>query len=242
MKRVLLTLVLLMMGIGSIVTVTAQSIEVAVQKGHSAEIQCIGFSNNGNLLASSGADNLIKLWHVPTGKEMASFVSASPQRVKSFAFDAHSDLLFVNYADGTVHTWDIASSSIKSIGKPSSEIVFRDQKKYSNREAGFEVLIDRFYLIKNNLKTGRRVFTKVPIDISKDFTSLAVSEKKNLIIAGSEDGKVYVYHLESGKSIVSLDQHYDAVNSVCLSPEEDFFASASTDRSIILWETKTRKR
>src|SRR5258707_8759295 len=84
----------------------AQQIEIAVQKGHSAEIQFIAFNENGRLLASSGADNLIKLWHVPTGKEMVSLVSASTQPIKSMAFSTGDDFLFIQYADGAVHTWD----------------------------------------------------------------------------------------------------------------------------------------
>src|SRR6267378_8584749 len=88
--------------------VIAQQIELAIQKGHSAEIRFITFNSTGRLLASCGADNLIKLWHVPTGKEMASLVSASPQPVMSMAFSANDDFLFILYADGVVHTWDIA--------------------------------------------------------------------------------------------------------------------------------------
>ncbi len=234
-------LLFLLFSIGMISNTVAQLIQVAIQKGHSAEIQLVSFNNNGRLLASSGADNLIKLWHVPTGKEMASFVSASQQRVQSLAFSSADDFLYVQYVDGTVHTWNIATSSLKSIEKPSEEIHFRDQKKYITHDGEFELLVDRFYLIKNDLKTGRRIFSKVPIDISKNFTSLAISEKKNWVISASEDGKVYVYHLDKGKSIISLDKHYDAVNSVCLSPDEEFFASAGADRSIILWDTRTWK-
>ena len=219
----------------------SQPIEVAVQKGHSAEIQLVAFNDNGRLLASSGADNLIKLWHVPTGKEMASFVSASKQKVQSMTFSMGDDFLFVLYNDGTVHTWDIAASSLKSVEKPDREIRFRDQKKYITQDGSYELLVDRFYLVKRNLKTGKRVFSKVPTDISKNFTSLAVSEKKKWVISASVDGNVYVYHLEKGKSIISLNLHYDAVNSVCLSPDEEVFASASADRSIILWDTKTWK-
>ncbi len=141
---------------------TAQQIEIAVQKGHSAEIQFIAFNENGRLLASSGADNLIKLWHVPTGKEMVSLVSASTQPIKSMAFSTGDDFLFIQYADGAVHTWDISSSSLSSTEKPSREIVFPDQKKQVSAKNEFEFKIDRFYLIKKNLKDNRRVFAKVP--------------------------------------------------------------------------------
>ena len=219
----------------------AQQIEIAVQKGHSAEIQFITFNASGRLLASSGADNLIKLWHVPTGKEMASFVSASAQPVKSMAFSDNDDFLFVLYADGTIHTWDIATSSLKATEHPLQEIHFPDQRKFVTRDGSCQFWVDRFYLRKNNLNNSRRIFSKVPEDILKNFTSLAVSEKNKLVIGACEDGKVYVYDSERGKSKATLEHHYDAVNSICFAPDEEFFASASSDRSIILWESKTLK-
>ncbi len=192
-------------------------------------------------MASSGADNLIKLWHVPTGKEMVSLVSASTQPIKSMAFSTGDDFLFIQYADGAVHTWDISSSSLSSTEKPSREIVFPDQKKQVSAKNEFEFKIDRFYLIKKNLKDNRRVFAKVPVDISKNFTSLAISEKNNLVLGACEDGKIYVYDLLKGKALATPDLHYDAVNSICFSSDNEIFASASADRSIILWDTRTRK-
>src|SRR5437899_3284467 len=100
----------------------AQKIEIAVQKGHSAEITFVTFNENGKLLASYGKDNLIKLWHVPTGKEMASFISASKEPVKSLSFSKGDDFLFVLYENGSIHTWDIASSLLRSTDKPSQSI------------------------------------------------------------------------------------------------------------------------
>ncbi len=159
-----------------------QQIEIAIQKGHSAEIQFITFNSTGRLLASGGADNLIKLWHVPTGKEMVSLVSASPQPVKSMAFSSGDDFLYILYADGAVHTWDVATSSLKSTEKPGLEINFPDQRKQVSGNGEFEFKVDRFYLIKNRVKNNSRVFARVPLDISKNFTSLALSEKNSLFL------------------------------------------------------------
>jgi WD40 repeat protein len=219
----------------------AQQIEIAIQKGHSAEIQFITFNSTGRLLASSGADNLIKLWHVPTGKEMASWVSASTQPIKSMAFGAGDDFLFIQYADGAVHTWDVATSSLKSTEKPSPEINFPDQKKQASGNGEFEFKVDRFFLVKNRVKDNSRVFARVPVDISKNFTSLTISEKNSLVLGACEDGKIYVYDMNKGKSFAALALHYDAVNSICFSPDHSIFATASADRSIILWDTRTRK-
>jgi WD40 repeat protein len=87
---------------------SAQQIEIAVQKGHSASIDRIAFNSDGRLLASAGADHLIKLWHIPTGKEMASFISALAQPVTALVFSLNDDFLYVQYEDGG-STWDIAT-------------------------------------------------------------------------------------------------------------------------------------
>jgi WD40 repeat protein len=219
----------------------AQKIEIAVQKGHSAEIAFIAFNEDGKLLASYGKDNLIKLWHVPTGKEMASFISATSQPVKSFAFSKGDDFLFVMYENGSIHTWDIATSQLKSTDKPAQLVHFPNQKKYQTSDSSYSIFVDRFYLRKQNRKSGRNSFSKVPIDISQNFTSVAVSEKTQHIMGACQDGKIYVYDFNKGKNVKTLVLHLSSVNSICLSPTGDFFASASDDRSIIIWDTKDLK-
>lgn len=220
---------------------SAQQIEIAVQKGHSASIDRIAFNSDGRLLASAGADHLIKLWHIPTGKEMASFISASTQPVRALVFSSSDDFLYVQYEDGVIHTWDIATSTLHSTQTPTG-INFPTLKKFISSNGQFEVTIDRFYLKKKNTQTGKTLFSKVPIDIAMNFTSVSVSEGGGSIIASNEDGQVYVFDWNSGKSLGILKGHYAAVNQVCFDRQGSLFASASADRSIILWDTKTRKQ
>ncbi|HEX8039302.1 MAG TPA: hypothetical protein VF490_09120, partial [Chryseosolibacter sp.] len=87
--------------------VSGQQIEVAVQKGHSGDIVAIVFNDDGTLLASAGTDHLIKLWHVPTGKEMGSFAGTVQSRVVGLRFVDDGDFLNVTYADGSLEKWDV---------------------------------------------------------------------------------------------------------------------------------------
>jgi WD40 repeat protein len=233
MKKILIGLILVANGL------YGQPIEIAVQKGHSGAINAIAFNKDGKLLASAGEDHLIKLWHIPTGKEMASFISTSGEFVAGLEFKGDDDFLLVRYANGSVHTWNIATSLIQSEDR-SSPSAFSSQEHYYNRDTTFHVFIDRYFVRKQHRASGKIVFSKVPIDISKNFKCVAVSEEHNVIIAGSEDGKVYIYDLTRGKSLAVLDGHYSSVNSVCFAPGENMFATASADRSIILWNTNSR--
>jgi WD40 repeat protein len=214
-----------------------QQIEVAVQKGHSGEVLAVTFDLDGKLLASAGADNLIKLWHIPTGKEMASFISAAKKPVTALEFKGDDDFLLVKYDDGSVHSWDIATSALRSVSE-APQAVKKDPLQYHTRDSSYFIYIDRFYLRKKDKRSGKIVFSKVPVDISKNFKALAVSETHKMIVAANEDGKVYVYDLIKGRSLAILPAHYTAVNNVCFSPSEDMFATASADRSIIIWNSE----
>src|SRR5579871_248385 len=218
----------------------AQKIELAVQKGHSAEIRLVSYNSDGKLLASYGNDHLIKLWHVPTGKEMASFISASSLPATAIAFSASDDFLYVKYEDGSVDTWDIALSILKSTDKTSAA-AFRQQQNYRTSDSSFLISVDRFYLRKQSRAKHRNIFSKVPVDISQNFTSVAVAEKSQRIFAACRDGKVYVYDLQNGRSVKTLNDHLSSVNSICLSPSGEFVASASDDRSIIIWDVRRMK-
>lgn len=229
---------LLLISVLLVQVASGQSIELAVQKGHSGDILLVTFSTTGQLIASAGSDHLIKLWHVPTGKEMASFESASPRPVTNMAFSPQDELLFVKYDDGRVHVWDIATSSLKSTSE-TSPVPFVRQDEYRSRDSSSLYYLEGYYLRKTDRRSGRRLYAKVPIDISQHFTSLAVNEEKNKLVAVCRDGKVYVFDATKGKSLATLEDHLAPVNSVCFSPDGRLFATASADRSIILWDTET---
>src|SRR5690349_2356692 len=142
MKRILVIVL-----IHVCVTSFAQQIEVAVQKGHSGDVLVVAFNHDGKLLASAGTDNLIKLWHIPTGKEMVSFISASTQNVVALKFKGENDFLLVKYKDGTVHTWNITESKLESQNTRSDEVVY-DPHLYKANKSSFTIELDRYFLRK----------------------------------------------------------------------------------------------
>jgi len=214
----------------------AQQLEIAVQKGHSGDISAISFSGDATLLASAGADHVIKLWHVPTGKEMASFTSTVLSPPLNLEFLDDSNILQVTYEDGSQEKWNVVSSSLDKTLRSSPP---KGHVAYVSKDGTYRVEIEKFYLRKKQVPTEKTIFAKVPIDISKRFKAIAVSESLKMILAGNEDAGVYAYDLETGKGMGLLEEHYASVDAVCFSSDNALFATASADRSIIIWNSET---
>lgn len=61
------------------------------------------------------------------------------------------------------------------------------------------------------------------------------------LASGSEDGKIRIWDLSRRKSIASLESHVSAVRGLEFSPEKNVLASASRDKTVIVWDTYSWK-
>ncbi len=93
---------------------------------HTDVVQCIAVSRNGKLFASGSRDNLVKVWSVETGLEVATFVCELKENgLISFGVTAVAflgdDLVMGVGSDKRIHTWKI------SIGKLVNTKAMTDQ-------------------------------------------------------------------------------------------------------------------
>jgi len=67
---------------------------------------------------------------------------------------------------------------------------------------------------------------------------------KTLLVASGVTGlygRAATYEVGSGKLLVSIEGHTDAIQTAIFSPDENSIATASYDRDILLWDAKTGK-
>ncbi len=73
------------------------------------------------------------------------------------------------------------------------------------------------------------------------ITAVAFHPNDKLLVAGTENGEIRLWHLPGGKPLPPLKGHTKAVHSVAFSPDGTLLASGGGDNQIQLWDSETRE-
>lgn len=212
-------------------------VKLAVQKAHSDNIAQLQFSNSGRYLVSMGANSEFVIWDLFHEKSITSFSLSQIEDVQGMKFTEDESKLMVKTAR-TTFFYNLSEESFlqENISDTNyrSKTVFYDSQGYK---------VDVFKGTVRKRKLGKRL-AKYKLGVSSEktpFTSFAVSEEANLLVAIAENEVIYVYNYQKGSKKKELAGHFSAVNDVCFTKDGKYFATAGNDRSIIIWESATLK-
>ncbi len=70
------------------------------------------------------------------------------------------------------------------------------------------------------------------------FCALFDINSENVFI-GYQNGEIILYNLKERHEVMKTKGHTDYINDICVSSNNRYFATASEDKSIKIWENKT---
>jgi len=194
-------------------------------EGHAA------FSPDRRIAASGSAGNIVKVWDLATGRELAS-LAGHQEHVNGIAFSPDGKTLASGSSDKTVRIWDISSGKERrALADPAGGIncvaFSPDGKTLASGNTDHAVKLW-------NLGTGEEIATLA--GHAWDVFSLAFSPDGKTLASGSYDNTVKLWDTLSGKERATLTGHAGCVWSVAFSPDGGTLATGSRDNTIRLWD------
>jgi WD40 repeat protein len=199
-------------------------------------------------LAFAGEFGLVKVWDVHDGviTKLNRIGDPNEKRINAVAFSPDGETLFTGDEEGVIKTWGVQSGEkIKVDFKTENPIytlaVSPDGNTLAYAGSGRNVnLINAHRLVESK----GFLFTRDP---RADVLSIAWSPDSTNILAGSRDGAIRVYEVNSREVLFSMKEHEGSVNSVAWSPDGRWLASGGednrgdNDKTLILWDWVSRE-
>jgi WD40 repeat protein len=203
--------------------------------GHSAWVNSIAFSPDGQTLASGSDDGIIKLWDVRTGQEKRTLKGHSVS-VHSIAFSPDGQTLACG-SFKMIQLWKVSTAGWKPnlYGHSGAvdSVVFSPDGQTLASASSVDGTIKLW-----NISTGQEQLTlKHPdwvyfVAFSPDGQTFASG-------GGYKERAIKLWDVHTWREKSTLQGHSDKIRSIAFSPDGQTIASGSQDKTIKLWDVHT---
>jgi WD40 repeat protein len=218
--------------------------------GHTGTVWSASFSPDGKTIASCGEDATIKLWNVESGQLERTF-EGHTRNVWDVKFSPDGNKLASGSFDKTVRIWNVKDGkTLHTLTKHTEAVVAlafsgdgqklvstSDDKTIKLWNTGDWSLIYSLDVPEHNQAADFSPDSKLLLTGGRDKTALG--EFLQNIFGDSEYNKgvsMRLWDANTGRLLQTFAKHSNDVNDVSFSPDGKWIASASSDKTIVLWQ------
>ncbi len=218
---------------------------------HRESVSVLGYSPDGQLIASAGYDGTINLRDAETGLLFRTLYG-STRAIHSFVFtNSGNKLISIDgERENYIRTWDTKTGLLIN----SSEIDYHGYKSAFSADGKFLAMVTdpecAFFrsceeadaIAANEEEKGwieiidvTTLQLKIRIDnINLGIGAVAFATNRELI-AGLSSGAIRNYDLDNGETLIELPAHSGPISSLSVTNDGKWVASASDDFTVKLW-------
>ena len=193
---------------------------------------CLAFSRDGRILACGNVDGTITLHDRITGTQK-TLIGHNGEYITCIAFSPDGKILASSNREGTIRLWDAITGEAKYtlMGDAGHNLSFTPDGDT------LVVVGNKISLWNSDTGEHKKTFAMHP-----DCAAIgaAFSPDGKTVAAGSVDGTVYLYDINTGELKRILSEHKDHVIHLAFSPDGKILATTSyEDETICLWDVHT---
>jgi len=211
---------------------------------HKASVYCVVFDRTGTYALSGADDFLLKMWHVKTGRLLASFRGHSKE-ICDIDINFENTLAASASLDKKVRVWNLKTTKMECVlhGHQSgvnatkfSPFCMTDDRWLASVGSDGSICFWKY-------RVGTTEFEPRPIKFVEksragaQMLCLSFSPGGYFVSAGSSDSviRVYSFHTYSPLKICELDRHTSVVETISYAHLSNSFISGSKDGTARIW-------
>ncbi|KAI9311348.1 WD40-repeat-containing domain protein [Dichotomocladium elegans] len=208
--------------------------------GHTDSVTAVGFSVDGEYVASAGMDGKVRVWKSTTGEFMTAV--EGPDEIVWIDWHPKGNILLAGASDSTIWMWAMPSGKFMNIFNGHSAPVTAG--KFTPDGKKIVSVSEDTSLIVWDPKSATALF-RMSGDDSRfhvdPIVTIAVNKDSTLAITGDTEGKARLVNLSSGHIVSSLENHSDSIETADFCDVLALAATGSTDGSISIWDVQTQR-
>ncbi len=205
---------------------------------HGIAVSGLSFSPDGKLLASCGADTLVRVWSVAYPAASPVSLAGHTGPLSSVAFRKDSQHLVSSGADLSIKLWKLEGDGGKELQ------TYRGHRDWV-ASAAFSA--DGYYVVSASVDRTVKIWeiTSKDLPLLPEHTgtvdTVAFSPDGKKLASGGSDRTIKIWDRATGQELTTIRGHASNIISLVFSPDGKTLISSSADRSIRFWDANSGK-